>query len=60
MRRHWIAFARSGAPNAEGLHTWPAYETKTDRHLEFGDRVTVGEKLFTSECDLFDRVRPLR
>jgi len=60
MRRHWVAFARTGDPNAEGLHTWPAYETKTDRHLEFGDRVTVGGKLFTLECDLFDRVRPVR
>jgi para-nitrobenzyl esterase len=56
MHRCWIQFARSGNPNGEGLPEWPRYEAATDRHLEFGDEVRAGGKLYEKECDLFERL----
>ncbi len=32
---YWANFARSGNPNGEGLPEWPAYETSSDRLLNF-------------------------
>jgi para-nitrobenzyl esterase len=60
MRSYWVQFARTGDPNADGLPEWPAYDAKTDRHLDFGDEVVAGAKLWAQACDLFDGIRAKR
>ena len=42
MHRYWVQFATTGDPNVESLTTWPAYDSKSDQHLEFGDEIKVG------------------
>jgi para-nitrobenzyl esterase len=60
MQAYWISFARAGNPNRKGLPAWPAYETKTDRHLGFGEEIRPGEGLHREACDLFERIRRKR
>jgi para-nitrobenzyl esterase len=67
MLRRWVAFALAGDPNGNGVapegtatSRWPAYRRADDRHIEFGDRVTVGQHLDQRACDLVDRVAARR
>ena len=41
MLDYWVAFARRGNPNREGLPAWPAYEPGSARVLEIGDQIAV-------------------
>jgi para-nitrobenzyl esterase len=54
MASYWVQFAATGDPNRDGLPRWPAYDAASDRHLELGDQIRVGEKLRKEECDLFE------
>jgi para-nitrobenzyl esterase len=56
----WTNFARKGDPNGAGLPKWPAYESATDRHLEFGDDVRADSGLFKAECDFIESVQSAR
>jgi para-nitrobenzyl esterase len=57
MSACWARFAATGDPNGEGLPAWPAYDTKTDEHLEFNDEeIKVGSGLHKKACDLFDQI----
>jgi para-nitrobenzyl esterase len=38
---YWVNFARSGNPNGAGLLNWPAYQTKDDLVMGFGDAPAV-------------------
>ncbi len=66
MHRRWINFASTGDPNrgAEGtsppVPAWPKYSSKSDPHLDFGDRVTAGTGLDRDACDLADRAAARR
>lgn len=66
MHRRWINFATTGDPNraADGAIApapeWPRYAKDSDRHLDFGDRVTAGAHLDRAACDLADRVSARR
>ena len=51
MAQYWASFAKTGVPQASGLPTWPRYETRTDRHIEFGDTVAPGQHLRKAQCD---------
>jgi len=35
MHRHWVAFARTGAPEVPGAPAWPAYRSGTDLLMDF-------------------------
>ncbi|MGI5940010.1 MAG: carboxylesterase/lipase family protein [Thermoleophilia bacterium] len=60
MMDYWTRFAATGDPNGEGAVSWPRYDAQSDRHLEFGDSITVGSGLYRAATDLADRVRGLR
>ena len=36
MMDAWIAFARKGDPNHEGMDTWPVYDPESRRTMVFG------------------------
>lgn len=57
MMKGWVRFAATGSPNGPGLPEWPAYDVKTDPHMEFGRLITVGQHLRKAQCDLIDEVR---
>lgn len=41
MMAMWAQFAKTGDPNIEGLITWPAYDTSSDRYLYIADPLEV-------------------
>jgi len=41
MASYWVNFATTGDPNGKGLPAWPAFDTKSDRLMGFGDKVEV-------------------
>jgi para-nitrobenzyl esterase len=41
MHDAWIAFARGGDPNHDGMPAWPSYETSQRPTMEFGSNVGV-------------------
>ena len=43
MQDAWIAFARTGEPNARGPLAWPRYDSATRPTLEFGDEIRIVE-----------------
>jgi para-nitrobenzyl esterase len=60
MHRRWTNFATTGDPNrgpdgaAAPAPEWPKYAKDSDRHLDFGNRITAGTGLDRAACDLAD------
>ena len=38
IQQYWLAFARKGKPDPEGLPKWPSYLPETDRWMVFSER----------------------
>jgi para-nitrobenzyl esterase len=53
MSGYWINFAKTGNPNGEGLPEWPAYDSKNEYYMEFGDTIQTGQHLLKERCDFF-------
>ncbi len=51
MMAAWTQFARTGNPNGGSLPAWPAFDSKTDAYLEFGDTITAGQGYRTPYLD---------
>lgn len=60
MMGYWTRFAATGDPNGEDAPLWPMYDVVSDRHLELGDSITEGARLYETACDLADKVRGLQ
>ncbi len=56
MSGYWVQFAKTGDPNKEGLTLWPAYDAGSDKHLELGENVRVGQGLRKKACDLIEKI----
>ena len=58
---YWVNFAATGDPNGKGLPRWPAYQSKDDLVLEFGDTIAVAPVPHKAALDFldgyFDRLR---
>ncbi|MFH1683692.1 MAG: carboxylesterase/lipase family protein [Candidatus Margulisiibacteriota bacterium] len=54
---YWTNFAKTGDPNGPGLPLWPAYNSKADENIEFGDSIRTNKNLLKKECDL---LRPMQ
>jgi para-nitrobenzyl esterase len=55
MSSYWVNFATTGNPNGKGLSKWPAYDSKSDPSMVFGDSVTVQHDVNKAGLDFFDR-----
>jgi para-nitrobenzyl esterase len=54
---YWVAFAKTGSPNATGLPAWPAYDAASDRILDFSnDGPVAGPDPWKARLDLIEAV----
>jgi para-nitrobenzyl esterase len=56
MSSAWVAFAKTGSPNAPGLTIWPAFSEGKESYLEFGDQIGVKENLRKPQVDFMSEV----
>ena len=56
MSSAWVRFAATGDPNGPGLPKWPGYRQDSEQHLEFGDTIRTGSRLFAAELDFWGEV----
>jgi para-nitrobenzyl esterase len=56
MSSAWVRFAKTGNPNGPGLPKWPSYRHDSEQHLEFGDTIRTGSRLFAAELDFWKEV----
>jgi para-nitrobenzyl esterase len=57
MNAYWVAFARTGKPEAPGQPAWPAYEPKTDSIMDFTNTGPVaGPDPWKARLDLAEAV----
>ena len=54
MSSYWVNLATTGDPNGKGLLKWPAYKTKDDEVMGFGDKVEVMPLPHKSALDFLD------
>ncbi|MBM4238762.1 MAG: carboxylesterase family protein [Gammaproteobacteria bacterium] len=55
MRRHWLAFARHGRPDVEGLAPWPAIEDSAEEWMVFGRADGPRRRVLAEKIDLLER-----
>jgi len=55
MNAYWVNFASTGNPNGKGLPAWPAYSSKEDQNITFGDKTTITTGLEREQLDFFDK-----
>ena len=53
MMAYWLAFARNGDPNAEGLPAWPAYKLAAQQAMLFGKTIAAGALPNKAQLDFF-------
>jgi para-nitrobenzyl esterase len=54
MTSYWVNFAATGNPNGSVLPKWPAYNTKDDQALEFGNQISMHSQINKTGLDFFD------
>jgi len=54
MSAYWVNFATSGDPNKKNLPKWPAYQSKSDLAMLFGDRIVPTEVPNRTALDFLD------
>ena len=52
LQQYWLAFARKGRPEPEGLPKWPSYLPETDRWMVFSERDGERAGLLKEKLDL--------
>jgi para-nitrobenzyl esterase len=58
---YWVGFAKTGVPSAAGLPEWPAYDSKTDRIMDFtNDGPQVTADAWKARLDLAEAVSNAR
>ena len=57
MSDYWVAFAKSGTPNAEGLTTWMPYSKDNRHYIELDDTITGKKDLLPGIWEFHDKVR---
>jgi para-nitrobenzyl esterase len=50
---YWLAFARTGDPNAEGLPAWPAYKPEAEQVMLLGQDMKAGALPNRSQLEFF-------
>jgi len=56
MMRYWVAFAKTGDPNVDGLPAWPEYKPDSDLHLELGDEIKAGAHYRKEAVDVLNTI----
>jgi para-nitrobenzyl esterase len=60
MGAYWLAFARTGKPEVEGLPAWAPYNRNRDNVLVFDKQIGPQDHLRAEKCDLWDKVMASR
>jgi para-nitrobenzyl esterase len=60
MLGYWVHFARSGAPNGEGLPAWQSFDPQREDYQVLGDDVHPARGLDRELCRVLDRRRDER
>jgi para-nitrobenzyl esterase len=53
MMGYWVAFAKSGNPNAEGLPAWPNYRPDAEQVMLFDKDMKAGPLPNRPQLDFF-------
>jgi len=53
---YWTRFAAHGDPNDPEAIQWPTYDEKSDKYLDFGDKIEVKTGLYTEACSIFQKI----
>ena len=53
MQQHWTQFAKTGDPNAPGLHPWPRFELASDLRVSFAPETIIVKGFRARECELW-------
>jgi len=61
VHARWVAFAKTGSPNAPGLVAWPVYSPDSDPWLVFGqNKTSVQHQVLKPQLDWYeDQIAPL-
>ena len=54
--KYWTNFVKTGNPNGQGLHRWPAFSTATGDYIEFGDQPTAKTGLMQEYWDIMNKL----
>lgn len=61
MSDYWVAFAKQGAPNVEGLPRWPAYTGESRGYMAFRNgRAEPGKNLLPGTFELHEKILKAR
>jgi len=55
MSSYWANFITRGDPNGPGLPKWPAFDLKSEPHIEFGETIRTGTDLFKTQLDFQEK-----
>jgi len=58
MSGAWVAFARNGDPNHDGLIEWPAYDAERAATIVFDEETTVRDNYDQALMDMLDAWKP--
>jgi para-nitrobenzyl esterase len=58
MQAAWLAFAKTGRPDAEGLPAWPTFDDRAPTVMHLAPAPALGDVPRRAQLEFIDRVTP--